>query len=105
MAAKTRVFHCSRFGIRPAPRSTSERNVFFDWLFGGFDGGVCAGSPVIGDILLALMTQGEISLGLFVQPLAIVRIEDGLPNNAPCGFGTEIIFSVEPLHPIHHFGA
>src|SRR5579872_1595755 len=53
------------------------------------------------DELLALAAQRHILFRFLVETFAIVAIEDRFAHNPPRSLGTEIVFSVEPLHPFH----
>src|SRR6266853_417630 len=59
---------------------------------------------VVGDELLALGPKAQVRLGFLVKPLPVILVEHGLADDAPGSFGTEVIFTVEALHPIDHLG-
>src|SRR5258706_1205085 len=94
IAANSRVFHFSR-------RSNSIRS---DAFFGARLLNVQHAGPLIGDVLPALGAKAEKVLGFLVKALALRPLENSLADDAPGGLGTEIIFAVEPLHPIHELG-
>src|SRR5579864_5715286 len=85
IAANSQVFHLRR-------RSNRIRS---DAFFGARGLNVQHAGPLIGDILLALGAEAQKVLGFLVKALALGPIENSLADDAPRGFGTEIIFTVE----------
>src|SRR5260370_17337766 len=80
-------YHCAGGACSPAQGSVSHR---------------CSSRRlVIAHKLLALGPQRQVFTGFLVEPLAVIVVEDSLPHHAPRCFWTEIILSVEALHPLH----